>query len=220
MSLTAGGIRMTTARLRAAITRFRRDSGGNFAIIFALALVPVMGIAGMAMDYSRMAAASEKLQTATDAAAIAAAASPGESTEQMERIAAEFVAANYPDQPVEVETKISGHEMTVTASIELRLPVMSAVGKPFATIEVVPKVHSETPLGGGRVKAEQGRKQAASQITPESFERQVREAQRKLSRILRDMPAAQRKRIEARFEEEVERMRASLGAGGQVRLTQ
>jgi Flp pilus assembly protein TadG len=52
-------------------SRFLRDQRGSIAIIFALALLPIFGLAGAAVDYSRLSSAQSSLQTATDAAALA-----------------------------------------------------------------------------------------------------------------------------------------------------
>jgi Flp pilus assembly protein TadG len=52
--------------------RFAVDTRGGIAIIFALLLIPVMGLVGAAVDYSRAAHAHTDLQAAVDAAALAA----------------------------------------------------------------------------------------------------------------------------------------------------
>lgn len=52
------------------IGNFRRDQRGNIAVIFALALIPVMTAAGCALDYSRAAQIRSKLQAAADAASV------------------------------------------------------------------------------------------------------------------------------------------------------
>lgn len=52
---------------------FLRDSGGNVAIMTALALVPLIGVVGAALDYSRAWDTKSKLHRAADAAALAAA---------------------------------------------------------------------------------------------------------------------------------------------------
>lgn len=54
-------------------TTFRNAEGGNVAIIFAVAAVPLLAMAGMGIDYSRAAKAKTQLRTAVDAAAMAAA---------------------------------------------------------------------------------------------------------------------------------------------------
>jgi Flp pilus assembly protein TadG len=65
---------------------FRKAEQGNVAIVFALSLVPMTAFAGAAVDYSRAGSLRNKLQTATDAAALGAAVSTNVSTDQ-QRIA-------------------------------------------------------------------------------------------------------------------------------------
>jgi Flp pilus assembly protein TadG len=58
---------------------FGTDRRGNIAVIFALALLPVMSAVGCAVDYSMAARIKAKLQSAADAASVASIAqnSPG-----------------------------------------------------------------------------------------------------------------------------------------------
>jgi Flp pilus assembly protein TadG len=53
--------------------KFRRDDGGNIVVIFAIALVPLLGFVGAALDYSRAVAARTRMQSALDATALMAA---------------------------------------------------------------------------------------------------------------------------------------------------
>jgi Flp pilus assembly protein TadG len=53
---------------------FLVDKRGSIAVIFSLTLIPVLGIAGVALDYSRMSGSKISLQKSVDAAAIAALA--------------------------------------------------------------------------------------------------------------------------------------------------
>src|ERR1043166_2371490 len=57
-------------RLRERLQAFRSAQGGNVAIIFGLALVPVFGIVGAALDYSRANSARTAMQDALDSAAL------------------------------------------------------------------------------------------------------------------------------------------------------
>ena len=52
------------------IGRFRREQRGNIAVIFALALVPMVSAIGCAVDYSRASQIRSKLQVAADAASV------------------------------------------------------------------------------------------------------------------------------------------------------
>jgi Flp pilus assembly protein TadG len=58
--------------LRQRIEAFVGDARGNIAVLFSLALIPVMLLAGAAIDYSRASAARTKLNAAADSAALAA----------------------------------------------------------------------------------------------------------------------------------------------------
>ncbi|QWG23248.1 pilus assembly protein [Bradyrhizobium sediminis] len=52
------------------IGRFRRDKSGNIAVIFTLALMPILSAVGCAVDYSRATQLRAKLQAAVDAASV------------------------------------------------------------------------------------------------------------------------------------------------------
>src|SRR3954471_9603324 len=56
--------------LRHTIGRFATDRRGNIAVIFALALLPVMSAVGCTVDYSRAVQLRSKLQAAADAASV------------------------------------------------------------------------------------------------------------------------------------------------------
>jgi Flp pilus assembly protein TadG len=58
-------------RLAALTVRFRRSQRGNAAIIFALALLPILAAVGCAIDYSEKTRIQAKMQAAADAAAVA-----------------------------------------------------------------------------------------------------------------------------------------------------
>jgi Flp pilus assembly protein TadG len=52
------------------LLRFGRSGDGNIAVIFAIALVPMIGFVGAAVDYSRANAARSAMQSALDSAAL------------------------------------------------------------------------------------------------------------------------------------------------------
>ncbi len=56
------------------IGRFRGDKSGNIAVLFTLALVPVLSAVGCAVDYARAAQLRTKLQAAVDAASVGSVA--------------------------------------------------------------------------------------------------------------------------------------------------
>jgi Flp pilus assembly protein TadG len=62
---------MTAGRITALISRFRRDTKANIAVIFAIATVPIITAVGCATDYSMAARMKTKLQSASDTASLA-----------------------------------------------------------------------------------------------------------------------------------------------------
>jgi Flp pilus assembly protein TadG len=52
------------------ISRFRRDQRGNIAVIFVIALIPILTAIGCAIDYSRASRAMSSMQAALDSAAL------------------------------------------------------------------------------------------------------------------------------------------------------
>lgn len=68
-----------TYSVMARLKRFRDDLSGNVAVIFTLALIPIMTAVGCAVDYTMATRMRAKLQAAADAASVAALAqkSPG-----------------------------------------------------------------------------------------------------------------------------------------------
>lgn len=59
--------------LRELMNRFRKDQGGNVLMLFGLSVVPMIGVVGVAVDYSRASAARQSLNAAIDSAALMAA---------------------------------------------------------------------------------------------------------------------------------------------------
>src|SRR6266540_3551215 len=64
-------------RLRNRLQAFRANERGNVAITFALALIPVFGIVGAAVDYSRANSARTAMQAALDSTALMLAKEAG-----------------------------------------------------------------------------------------------------------------------------------------------
>src|SRR4051812_24413235 len=63
---------MTTAiqRIRTGMQSFRHAERGNVAVIFTLAVIPIMGMVGAAVDYSRANSIKSAMQSAVDATAL------------------------------------------------------------------------------------------------------------------------------------------------------
>jgi hypothetical protein len=106
------------------LQRFRAAEGGNLAVIFGLALVPVITGMGVAVDYSRANAAKEVAQAALDSALLAGA-KDGSTT--WTTIAANVFTSNFGSKSVSVPTPAFSKEEnslyvgSVTASVPTSL---------------------------------------------------------------------------------------------------
>jgi Flp pilus assembly protein TadG len=85
------------------LARCRR---GNVTIIFALLLLPLVGLAGMVVDYGRALSLNARLQSASDAAALAVSeaysADPTQSEPSLQAVAQNYVNAAMPSDGAQV----------------------------------------------------------------------------------------------------------------------
>jgi Flp pilus assembly protein TadG len=77
------------------LARFGKDRSGNVAMLFGLALVPVLGLAGAALDYARASTARATLDAAVDSAALMVAREASRlSDSELRRRAEALIRAN------------------------------------------------------------------------------------------------------------------------------
>lgn len=92
----------TCKRIRNSIRRFDRDFRGNIAPIFAIALLPVLGFVGAAVDYTRANAARSSMQAAMDSAVLMvsrdAAANPAMTSQQITDAVQRYFNSLYNDK--------------------------------------------------------------------------------------------------------------------------
>lgn len=113
--------------------RFKSDQRGSVAMMFGFAALPLIGIAGAAVDYSRAAAEKSKLQRATDAAVLQLVREPRTATStQLAARAETLMSALYQapkgaslDKPV---VQRSGEALVLTAKGSIPNGLMQVVG--------------------------------------------------------------------------------------------
>jgi Flp pilus assembly protein TadG len=97
--------------LRRAARRFSRDDGGNIAVLFGIALVPILTFVGAAVDYSRANAARSSMQAALDSATLMLSKDLSEgtiTTADIPATANKYFKALY--------TSVDAHDPSVTAT--------------------------------------------------------------------------------------------------------
>lgn len=107
---------------------------GNVAMIFALALVPLMLATCGALDFARAIMVRANMAEALDAAALAVGATRGLSQTEMEDLARKYFEANYHEDktsygtPTEVQVTPSGQSVVLATSNAMPTTILKAVG--------------------------------------------------------------------------------------------
>ncbi|MEQ9639736.1 MAG: pilus assembly protein [Alphaproteobacteria bacterium] len=116
---------------------FARDRDGAIAVIFIVALIPLLAAAGAAIDISRAYVVKQRLGYAVDAAGLAVGASTG-TEDELQLVLERYFEANYPADEVGVPATptmvIDGNNITVTADAEIDATLMRIMG--VETIDV------------------------------------------------------------------------------------
>jgi Flp pilus assembly protein TadG len=131
-------------RLRA----FRKDIGGNIAIIFGLAAIPMTLAMGAAVDYSRAFMVQQRLGQALDSAALAVGSSSEVDPDVLETIAQQYFDANYGDGAIgvagQLNLAINNSVITLTASADVATAIVRIVGIDNVPVAAETEVTKET----------------------------------------------------------------------------
>ncbi|MBI1201376.1 MAG: pilus assembly protein TadG [Rhodopseudomonas sp.] len=143
------------SRLRCALTRFRLAERGNVAITFAFATLPVIGLIGSAVDYSRANAVKVSLQSALDSTALMLAKdAPSMTSTQLQSAATKYFQALFTGQNVSNPTinarytTDGGSAVIVNGSIDVPTTFLDIVGVNSVTVDG----SSTTKWGSSRLR--------------------------------------------------------------------
>ena len=130
-------------RLCARLEAFRVARGGNVAVIFGLALVPMVGAVGAGIDYSRANSTKSHLQAAADSAALFAATGSYSSDSQRVTAGVNAFNANYQAQfgTASPTVTVANGTVTATASASVPTTILGAVGITTLAVNVTSVVH-------------------------------------------------------------------------------
>ncbi len=113
------------------IKAFREQTSGAIAIMFALMVPVLIGVAGISLDYSMAYLVQQRLSQALDAAALAAAASATDEADIEARVQ-DFFDANYPPEKLgvtyDLDVQIVGDEVTVMGSARYNTRFLQVLG--------------------------------------------------------------------------------------------
>lgn len=121
--------------------RFRAASDANVAMLLALSIIPLIAVAGFAIDYSRMLSAQKRLSLLLDQAVLASANLNSQEdpkdliTSWLEtQLIDEGVSASDITLDVDANLTSSSREVAATASLNVDLLLMPVVGQHIGTV--------------------------------------------------------------------------------------
>lgn len=192
--------------------RFLKNEDGNFAIIMALILVPVMGAVGAGYDYSMMANKKVKLQKAADTALFAAAKDAGSNTE-FYRLAENYFNANYQGGEIEYHAKAGPKSVSLRIRDRYETAVMGVLGIQYLDMEIVSEVVVDK-FGGGTI----GLSGSQENKILEELDR----AEKHLLQKISDLPYRDQERARKRLKRRFDMLREQISSGAsssQIRLS-
>ena len=147
------------------MTRFWKDRGGNFGVMTALLLVPLIGTAGMALDFGHALTVKQQLVGAADAAAVGAIAEKSKAVAQAMQLPGDGSVALDPAEarsiflgqmfgelaslPVSVDIQVAKNNGILTShvSFSATLPTtfMTILGKDDITVSGQATAQYQTP---------------------------------------------------------------------------
>ncbi len=136
-----------------ALRNFRKDQRGNFATIFALTMVPICGIVGAAVDYSRASEVHAKLSEALDAGVLAVGSQPKMSDTDAYKIVNDWVTTHLGpeyDDYWQLNSVKLGEDGTVLASASGGVDTM--MGRLLGVDEIPIDTTSEAIRSMGKVE--------------------------------------------------------------------
>src|SRR5665648_1255557 len=96
---------------------FARETKGNVAILFGLAIIPIILAVGVAVDYGRALSVRSRMADAADAAALAIGSWTNLSEAQLAAKAQQYFNANYPSSSLgtagSLKVSVVGDDITV-----------------------------------------------------------------------------------------------------------
>ena len=131
------------------ITSFLKNDAGNFAVTLAVAIIPVILVAGVAVDYSRISQARGKMQNAADSAALAGAIETTTNRADRKKAARKAFQSNFDDfSPDKLQVAVDDESVTVTVIKDLKMSFMGLAGYSSVPVEVT----SQASISGDKVE--------------------------------------------------------------------
>lgn len=128
---------------------FWRNQRGGVATLFAIALIPMIGATGAAVDYSRIAEVRTRLADALDAGVLAVGTQPPMSDEKARTAVDGWVAAHMRDTPFKLESLVQTDD-SIRGDATAEVPM--TIGRILGVDKIVVSVTSQVTRSLGKVE--------------------------------------------------------------------
>ncbi len=192
--------------------RFFRNEDGNFAIIFGLLLIPLLGLVGAGVDYAGMNNAKAKIQAAADIALLSAAKDADNST-QFYRLAENYLGANLDNLQVTSYAKADAKKVSLSINSRYETAFLGIVGMPHLDINVEAEV-AVNKFGSGSAQNQSPSRTAV--------DNEIDTLEKQLMRQVANFPPRQQERIRQRIKEQMALLRKHVSdkaPASQIRLS-
>ena len=138
--------------LKRTLAGFLSNRSGNIVVPFALTIVPIIGVIGASIDYSRAFDVYARLQAASDAAALVASMNSTKSFGQRKQLAKDVFYANLEGMENVASVSFdlseieSGHRVDATSTVETGLLGILGIDS------IHPKAFAESIVGTGKIE--------------------------------------------------------------------
>jgi len=133
-----------TSRLRVLANCFVRAKGGNVATLFAITILPILGVVGAAVDYSRVSNASAAMQNALDATALMLAKDLASGTITASQVGAEaqaYFAALYTNKDASNITITATYTASTSAGSTILVSGAGSLSTDFLKVAGFPQIN-------------------------------------------------------------------------------
>ncbi|MEM9279304.1 MAG: TadE/TadG family type IV pilus assembly protein [Pseudomonadota bacterium] len=194
---------------------FYSDRQGNVAIIAAILVLPMLMLAGVGIEYSRISSAEKNLQTTVDNAALDAARLFRLGPRAEQELAA-FINANSGRNTAQVRIRVHRDKLRIDARDEIDTPLLSTIGEPKSEITASIEVDGNTSTGTQRDAGQQSKPKPDNKSNTKQIAR-LRKIETRLRQNLDQvrkagsrLPIQTSQRLERKLREQIREVRRKI----------
>ncbi|MGB7205163.1 MAG: TadE/TadG family type IV pilus assembly protein, partial [Anderseniella sp.] len=130
------------------IGKLKKDQSGSVAMLLAVSAIPIVLAAGVAVDYGNASQVQAHLQTATDAAALAAGREANKTATELETIARRYFDSNYatqenaPQPTMSLSIDANGY-IKISSQVNVKNYLTSIAGYEYTNVKASAQVQKD-----------------------------------------------------------------------------